>query len=59
MIGHPTSTARAISSGAFTEPFTEIVSGGTPVRSAASSSPGPNVSQPVPSWVRMRRSASV
>jgi len=35
-----------------------IAEGSTPVRSAASSSPGPNVSHPIPSSVRIRRSAS-
>ena len=59
VIRHPAATAVAISSGDFTDPFTEIISGGTPHRSAASSSPGPNVSHPVPSSVRIRRSASV
>src|SRR5919197_1693689 len=50
--------ARSSSASSFIGPFSEIHSGSVPVRSAASSSPGPNTSQPTPSSVRMRRSAS-
>ena len=58
VIRTPARTARSSSSSSFIGPFREIRPGSVPVRRAASSSPSPKTSQPVPSSVRIRRRAS-
>ena len=58
VIRTPALIARSSSASPFIGPFSEILAGSVPVRSAASSSPSPNTSQPVPASVRMRRRAS-
>ncbi len=57
VIRAPASIARSISSGVFTEPFTEIREGATPARSAPVSSAIPNVSHPRPSLESTLRTA--
>ena len=58
VIRAPAAMAVSMMAASFDDPLTEIRLGGTPVVSAACSSLGPKQSQPVPSALRMRRSAS-
>ena len=59
VIRAPARMACVISAGDLLDPFTLIRAGGTPPRRAITSSVSPNVSHPIPSWLRIRRVASV